>query len=155
LAKLADDPEQARRLRVQSCSKYEQALTLASDDRDTIENWAVELLDLARLLLEQSPGLSDQERANERARALDKCSELLHDDARLRGLEAAQLYDYACLLAARGARTQALESLEVCLRESTIDAPHVREDLDWQAFRGDPAWESLLDRYPGGAQAPG
>jgi len=106
-------------------------------------NWSSECVHLVGLY-ESMPQLSTSERETLRENALRQCSEVLHQCAEIRGVPVTQLYNFACLLARRGHRVEALDSLRGCLRNSEIVAADVRKDPDWAAFYADPEWLALV-----------
>ncbi len=141
LARLsADDPGEEKRFRGEAIERYQAAVEAKPDLHEALYNWGSQLGALARLSASQP---------DQRSEALRQASDLLERVAALRGVPVTRWYNFACTLALQGERGPALESLEECLREGTIEAAHVREDGDWLEFRDDPAWQALLDRYPG------
>jgi len=135
LANLSSDMGEQRQLREQASDKLEQALLIRPDDADALDDWSTNLLHLMHLSSDQ-PEL--------RERHSQKCEEALRRQAHVLGVPIIRLYNYACLLALRDQRAEALDSLAECLSASVISQEHVRKDSDWRGFHQEPRWQELV-----------
>ncbi len=136
LASLSDDGEGERALRLEAIEYFQRVLELEPDDDESPYYLGVQLIELARL------------EGEDREQRLARAEHMLTRYASLSGDPITQLYAWSRLLALRGQRTRALDSLRQCLAHGTVTVDQVRADEDWSELRGDPGFEELLD--PGG-----
>lgn len=132
-ADLAPDIDAQRNLRIQACDKYRLALQVKPDTHEALNNWGNQLSQLAVV-----------SEPKEREKLWGLAGELLAQVAGRRGIPLAQVYNYACLLALRHQKSEALASLKKCIEASEVTVAYVRQDSDWSEFRGDPDFEALL-----------
>lgn len=136
LAELPDTPPgEVRRLRGDAIERYRRALDLEPRKPLALQNWSAELIRLAHLDPETSAA-----RLEEALELLERRVEILREP-----VESA--YNYACVLAQLGRKSEALASLQLVLAERDASPERVRIDPDWAHWLGDPELEALLGRF--------
>jgi len=113
--------------------KYEAALAIKPDSHEALNNWGAALSVEARLLSGDArrQKLLDAEEKSRKAREILGKSN----------------YNFACTLAMQGQISSALDELEACHKDGTLETrPHLENDPDLDVLRENPRFLALLEK---------
>ena len=125
LAKLKKDEE----LYLQSFVKYGNAAALNPKNNSTFNNWGLAISDLAKLKKDKT--------------LLQQGLEMLHKAVKLGG----RSYNLACIYARENEKNKAMKYLENSLIKKEITVEFVKKDEDWEEYKNDVEFISLLNKY--------
>lgn len=135
LVQIEDDPAKRNHFRHQATRSFEAAHLLESEPGTRASKpWSGQLLRMAT----EAP-------ESERMQFLEQAENVTRVVASRDGVPVTRVYNYACIMVHRGRRAEALASLRECVEASAISRDFVRSDNDWQSFKDDPEWLSIVE----------
>ncbi|CAM2010927.1 TPR end-of-group domain-containing protein [Acanthopleuribacter pedis] len=136
-AKCNDDPVQKRDLLQNAQTYYRKARLLNPHHKELLSM----ALNCSKKLLKMASD-ADQERI-----LADEAEAIIHELSSLTGIPINRNYNYACVLALSGKRSEALTVLERCLSERAVLPRQVAQDPDWTGLHDEPEFTRLMERF--------